>query len=177
MNAPTMKAQPGAGTRVTQLDGIGFAVSASRGGARFGHPWKPLLGVLSLQFSLGLVTGNVVLVPKIKVGGSLVSMGADPAPRLALDPEKRNEKTGTSFAVLEVVPGADGKLTKDSRVEIVHSGDDAASTDPLLGRKPIAIILWRDRQPFRVFPLVHFHLEYQRVLPPAGGGVVRHYFL
>lgn len=173
--APMLRPQRGAGTRITDFGALGFSVSADRGGASFGHPWKPFLGGLRLQFNLGLVTAGAVVVPTIKAGGKRVALNATPAPALVLNPSLVNGN-GESYAVLEVVPDAQGNLTKDSRVEIVQSDSSAPSLDPALGKKVIALILWRERQPVRVFPLVHFHLEYQRVIPTAGGGAVRHYF-
>lgn len=166
---------PGNGTRLTAYDAIGFAIGAPRGGSSFGHPWKPFLGGSRLQFTPGMIMSAALRVPGIKVGGRLVRLDAETAPALVLTPDKANAD-GESFAVIEVEPNDAGDITPESRVEIVHREVGGASLNPLIGRKAIALILWQERRPLRAIPLVHFHLEYERVDPTPGGGAVHHYF-
>jgi hypothetical protein len=82
---------------------------------------------------------------------------------------------GVSWAALEVTPDDKGELTKDSKIEIVHTNLGASHAEKL-GRCHLAMILWRERTPFRVLPLVHFNLRYLRIISP-GGGAPRHLFL
>ena len=79
--------------------------------------------------------------------------------------------------MLEVEPNTDGMLDAKSRIELIHAGDPTPSNVATLGRQPITMITWRGAQPLQAIAIVRFHLRYQRVLPPPGGGVVKHFFL
>ncbi len=150
--------------------GIGLSVRA-RSGSR-NHPFYPLLGVRTLKLSRGLVDG----LYEPKIGKVPMSGDADhAAPALRLDPKEANEH-GESWACLEVEPNAAGELTKDSRIEIVHT-NAPVSRKKAVGRCPLVQILWRDGRPTRAFAIVMFNLRYVRVLPPPTGGVVSHLFL
>ena len=172
--------QPGTHTRLT-MNALGHATGAGLGGATFNHPFRPALSSGRVSFQLGTVTslaGDGPLEPKIKAGGQGAPMsgldGITPTP-LALRADVANSE-GISWAVLEVYPDDTGELTKDSKVEIVHSAETVSHT-PDLGRCAIAMILWSGKSPLRVLPIVHFNLRYVRLLPPPGGGAPRHLFL
>ncbi|MEI9894232.1 MAG: hypothetical protein WDN28_10195 [Chthoniobacter sp.] len=151
-------------------------------GQTFNHPWRPALAAGRVTFNLGTVAsfaGVGPIEPKITVNGTLVPMsgkdGNTPA-GLTIKASVANDD-GVSFAALEVHPDPDtGELTKDSKVEIVHT-NATISHAPNLGRTAIALILWSGGQPLRVLPIVHFNLRYLRILPTAGGGAPKHLFL
>ncbi|HSI10716.1 MAG TPA: hypothetical protein VK961_01670 [Chthoniobacter sp.] len=172
--------QPGTGTRLT-VNALGHATGATPGGATFNHPFRPALSAGRITFQLGTVTslaGDGPMEPKIKVNGQLVPMsgkdGITPA-ALALSAEVANSD-GISWAAMEVHPDDKGELTKDAKVEIVHTAT-VVSHELDLGRCAIAMILWNGRTPLRVLPIVHFNLRYVRLLPAPGGGAPRHLFL
>lgn len=170
---PVPRPMPGVGTRLTANE-AGFSYSAPVAGGQFAHPWKPSLGGFFLRFNRGIVQGEQVREPRI--GGVPMSGGPGvPQPALKLEPGKANAN-GESYAVLEVEPNEKGVLDGKSRVEIVHS-TLTNSHGPKIGRQPIALILWKNKRPYRVLPIVHFNLRYERYVPPPGGGDVRHFFL
>jgi hypothetical protein len=171
--------QPGVHTRLT-VNSTGFSTGAPVAGPTFNHPFRPALGANSLTFNLGTVAslaGDGPLEPKITVNGERIRMsgknGSSPVP-LKLSADIANSE-GVSWAALEASPDDKGELTKDSKIEIVHTAE-GASHDEKLGRCHIAMILWKARNPFRVLPLVHFNLRYIRLVSP-GGGAPRHLFL
>ena len=143
--------QPGAGTRLT-VNALGHSTGAPPRGQTFNHPFRPFLGSASLTFRLGTVqslAGIGPIEPKIKVNGQLVPMsekdGNTPA-ALFLGGLTPNAD-GISYAALEVTPDEKtGELTKDSRVEIVHT-ITPVSLLPNLGRGAIALILWSKGNP------------------------------
>jgi hypothetical protein len=171
---------PGTGTWLT-ANVFGHSISDGRGRQTFNHPFRPALGGNSMTLRIGLVSsmnGDGPLQPAIKVGGELVPMaGADfntPA-RLALDPGVQN-KDGVSWAILQVVPDADGELRKTSRIEIVH-GTETTSHALALAVCPLVQIIWKGQSALRTIPIVHFNLRYTRLVPTPGGGVPKHFFL
>lgn len=162
---PPLRPMPGVGTRLT-FSALGYSYSAGAGaGGRYLHPFKPALGGREVSLARGLVD---VFEPVI--GTEPISTGA----RLKLDPKVANER-GESWVCVEVTPNADGLLDETSRVEIVHTAT-VRSFDPAIGREALALILWRSGRPWLAHAVVMFNLKYERVLPPPGGGPVRHLF-
>lgn len=152
------------GTLLTS-NAAGFGYEGAPGaGQQFGHPWKPFLSARTLQLSRGLVETFTPKIGEKRMDETVLELKADVANEL-----------GESWAVLEVEPDAQGKLTKDSRIEIVHT-KETVSLEEKIGRAPLTLILWRDQRPFRAIPVVHFNLKYHRVIPAPGGGPVRHLF-
>lgn len=163
---------PGKGTLLT-AGAEGFAYSAPAGGATFNHPWRPFLNAFRLSLTRGTVNG--IFQPSIRTGGRLVRMGGDeknPAPQLTLAPALANE-AGESWIALEVEPTELGEITAATRLEIVHTATPVSHARSL-GRKPLALILWKDARPVRAVPICHFNLNYVRVIDPIGA---RHFFL
>jgi hypothetical protein len=161
----------GTGTRLTVND-LGHTYSAPPRGGTFDHPFRPALAGMNLRLSPGIVDTFIPLIDGQPMNGA----GGKPAPLLELDAADVNAD-GTSWCVLEVVPNAQGVLDKNSRIELIHTGDASKSKDPNLGRKPITLLLWRAGRPVQVIAAVRFCLLYFRVIPTAGGGVVQHLFL
>lgn len=168
-DAPTPRV--GSGTRLV-VNAMGYAHSVPKRGATFDHPFRPTLAGLNLRLSLGIVDTFIPQIDDQPMNGA----NGQAAPLLELDIADVNPD-GTSWCVLEVVPNAQGNLDKDSRIELIHTGDASKSTIPALGRKPITLLLWRGSRPVQAIPAVRFNLNYLRVLPQAGNGVVRHFFL
>jgi hypothetical protein len=173
--------QPGAGALVTAND-LGFGFSGKGGGATFDHPFRPALSGKNINFKIGLVrslNGVGPIQPTIKVGGQQVPMSGkngNTRTPLVLDPGMQNAD-GVSWAVLEVSPDpTSGELIQGALCQLVH-GVTTTSTDPNLGRTPIAMILWRKQVPVQALPCVNFNLLYERVLPKAGNGAPKHFFI
>jgi hypothetical protein len=162
--------RPGAGTRIT-VNSLGTSYSANSGGATYAHRFRPSLGPKGVQLSLGLVNGRPATIKGVPIGGG----PGVPQPTLTLDPTVANAN-GESWVCVEVHPDDNGELPLDSPIEIVHT-NQIRSLDPKLGRGELCMVLWKDKRPFRVVAIAMFHLRYARVLPPAGGGAVRHLFL
>lgn len=162
---------PGRGTRLT-VSAFGFALSAPGKRQKFNHPFRPgMSGTTAVIFSRGLVEMREPTIGGVPISGATTKA----PPVLKLEPGKAN-KRGESWACVEVHPDAEGKLPEESKIEIVHT-NEPVSLEPEVGRCPIALILWRDRIPVRVVPIVHFNLRYLRVVPLPGAGAVRHLFL
>ncbi len=168
--AHDLRPQPGRGTRLT-INSLGQCVSVATPAASFAHPFTPSLATKSISFSKGLVDSFEPTIKKIPISGA----DGVPQPALLLDPKNANAN-GESWACLEVEPNDQGVLTKDSRLEVVES-NNPVSIDPKVGRVALALIVWRNQRPYRAFPIVYFNLRYQRVLPAAGDGAARHFFL
>jgi hypothetical protein len=161
----------GTGTRLTVND-MGHTYSAPPRGGTFAHPFRPTLAGRNLRLSLGIVDTFIPVIDGQPMNGA----NGKPAPLLELDSADVNAD-GTSWCVLEVVPNAQGVLDANSRIELIHTGDASKSKDENLGRKPITLLLWRGGRPIQVIAAVRFCLQYERVIPPAGGGVVQHFFI
>jgi hypothetical protein len=153
--------QPAPGTLLTS-NALGFAYAAQPGVGGWGHPWRPYLGGGQLRLSRGTVEG---FTPKID-GKPMTER------TLLLDPALQTAD-GESWAILEVEPNADGILTKESRIEIVH-GTDKVSNVPEVGRIALALIVWKGSRPALAIPAVHMNLRYVRVKPASGP--TRHFF-
>lgn len=164
LSAIIPRPRPGMGTRLT-VNMQGVSLSAPTGGITFAHPFRPSLAGTGVTLQLGLVEGR----PPTINGVSLKER-----PRLELDAKVANAN-GESWVCVEVHPDADGLLPAESKIEIVHT-NQVRSIDQALGRGALCLILWRDRRPFRAVAIKMFNLLYERVLPPPGGGVVRHLF-
>lgn len=169
--------QLGFGTRAT-ANALGFSLSVPQGGAVFDHPWRPALGGLKLKLRPGRIYstgGDTLIEPVIKSGGRTVPMSGDArnaAPFLELDPGVANS-AGESWAALEVVPNEAGEITKDARVEIIHTATPISHAKTL-GRCPLVMILWKNKRPLRAEPITRFNLRYLRVVDTIGA---RHFFL
>ena len=152
----------------------GTAVSAANGAGNFAHPFAAALSGSTMTFSKGLLNG---LEPVI--GGTPVSGNPDdgtPAPALTLDPAQMDGATLQSWACVEVSPKADGTLDPAVPPVVVHRSTPT-STNPALGRHPLALILWQAGRPSRVFEVTYFNLRYVRTTPGAGRGLAQHFFL
>ncbi len=162
--------QPGSGTRLT-ANAAGFSISVPGGSKTFAHPFQAMLSGGQLRLRRGLVD---TFEPKI---GSVPMSGdaTHPQPALILNPAVATA-AGESWACLEVEPDADGFLNKASRIEIVHSREPVSRLKSV-GRCPLALIVWRDKQPLFAVDIVYFNLRYVRVLKEAGAGPVQHFFL
>ena len=163
--ARSARPMPGVGTRLTYSEIVGYSVSAAGTGASYPHPFKPALGNNQISLSRGLIDAFEPVIH-----GKPISSGA----RLELDPNVANAN-GESWVCVEVVPNADGILDKDSRVEIVHTAT-VRSLDPQLGRAALVQVLWKAGRAWLTQEIVLFNLQYERVLPAPGHGVVRHLF-
>jgi hypothetical protein len=97
---------------------------------------------------------------------------------LPIDRSAVNDK-GESWVMLEVTPNADGVLDPKSKIALIHTGDPSPQHKLTLGRQPITMLIWPKGSPTpsKSIAIVRFHLRYQRVLPPPGGGAVKHFFL
>jgi len=142
----------GPGTRVVKT-GMGFAVgAASTGGGSFKHPWRPFLTISGIKFDAGVVNG---LTPVIATGDGSIPMSGDPAagqtqPTLPLDASVADPATLESWACLEVTPKSNGTLDNTCLIQIVHR-NSPFSTNPLIGRQPLALIIWANQKPGQVF--------------------------
>ena len=81
-----------------------------------------------------------------------------------------------SWACVEVAPRADGTLDPRVPPTVAHR-NAPTSTDPAVGRHPLALILWQAGTPSRVFEVTYFNLRYVRTTPGPGRGVAQHFFL
>jgi hypothetical protein len=158
---------PGVGARLTANE-FGFSYEVPVRSGRYAHPWKPALNGARLTLSYGIVDGYPPKVGEVKLSPT----GVQPA--IALDAGVANA-AGESWICLEVMPEEDGMLIETSERRLVHT-KETRSLDPKLGRCPLVQILWRGGQPFRAFEIAYYNLRYGRVMPPTGGGAVRHVF-
>jgi hypothetical protein len=156
---------PGNGTRLT-TSSLGYSYSSLPGEASYPHPFKPSLSGQWISLSLGLVENR-----EPTIGGLPLS---DPLARLRLEPNQVN-RNGESWVCVEATLNEEGVIATESRVEIVHRGEPR-SLSKTVARAPLCLVLWRNQRPERVLAIVHFNLRYARVLPPPGGGAVRHLF-
>lgn len=163
---PVMQPRPGTGAQLTS-SALGFSYAATDGVVSYRGRFRPALAAQGIRFSRGLVEGREATIGKLPL--------SDPKAVLALKPGIENAQ-GESWACLEVVPDAEGRLLPDARREIVHS-DSPVSLDPALGRCAIALILWRARRPVQAIAIIEFNLRYERLIPAPGHGPVRHFFL
>lgn len=166
--------QPGTGTQLT-ANALGYSVSVNVRGQKFAHPFRPSLGAAGLRFARGLVEG---LEPKIK-GVPLSGDSGHGQPALPLEFKDANKDGdgGLSWAVIEVEPDEEDMLTNETPIRMVHRNTPIVSRAPNIGRIAIAQIIWRNKRPVRVFPIVHFNLRYEKFVPAPGRGSVRHLFL
>lgn len=112
--------------------------------------------------------------PKIKdvpIGGTATK----PPPVLQLDPKTANE-AGESWVCVELELNAEGKLPEKNPQAIITHRRQPDSHSLSLARCGLAMILWRNKKPFRVLEIVYFNLRYILLLPPEGTGEVRHLF-
>jgi len=167
-------ARPAPGTYVTS-NRYGQSTGAAPSGGAFDFCFRPSLGAMKLAIGHGYVSSVNGDGPHAPTIDGAVLGGTKPA-QLKLDPSQVNDN-GESFAVLEVHPDDKGQITAQTKLEIVHSKDASPSVAPGLGRKAIAIILWNNDSPLKVLPLVHFNLQYVRVIPSSGNGAPQHFFL
>jgi hypothetical protein len=118
----------------------------------------------------------------IATGNGSVPMSGDPSsgraqPALPLDPSVADPATLESWACLEVTPKSNGTLDNTCLIQIVHR-NSPFSTNPLIGRQPLALILWTANQkPGQIFDQTWFNLRYYRTTPAPGAGVAQHFFL
>lgn len=150
------------GARVT-VNGLGYAVSTDPvGSGSFQGFFRPSLFAGGLLLTRGEVEG---IEPKI--GNDWMSETV-----LPLQAGEQNAK-GESWAALEVVPTADGTLTDETPIRVIHTSDPKFFT-PQLGRKGLALILWSGNRPVRVEHIVWWNLSYLRI---TEGTATRHLLL
>ena len=173
LNDPTPKntIRPGAGTLIGSTP-LGFFVSNPHSGMSFNHPFRPVLvgsgTEPGLRFAPGVVDGF-----EPKIGGKPMSgTGGDLAPILKLS--GASAATTESWAILQVTPNDKGLLDKESKIEIVHR-TSLSSNIGKTGAQPLALIVWRNKLPVMVWPLVFFNLRYARKTSETEG--TRHFFL
>jgi hypothetical protein len=163
---------------------LGFYVSGKSSAGNFSHPFRPALGANFITFSKGLVDG---FEPVISEGANKVPISGyekHPAsPRLSLDAKDINTVTQESWACVEVTPTEDGEiadakgqLAAGVKIEVLHRSSPTAGPNDKAGRHPLALILWNDGRPMKVFEITFFNLRYFRTSPAPGGGPQRHYF-
>jgi hypothetical protein len=163
-------ARPSAGLRVTSNE-LGVSYAATTKSAAWPHAFRPLLSGDRIAFLRGVVDGRF----EPKIGGVPMSGDATHAqPTLKLSASVANE-AGESWVCLEVEPNSEGRLDADSRIELIHT-IDTVSTKLTVGRVEVAMILWRDGSPIKALPILQFNPRYERFVPAAGGGPVRHFF-
>ena len=160
--------RPGAGTRLTANE-LGFAYSVPPAGRSFNHPFRPTLTAAGVLLRFGLVEFTEPRIGDVPISGA----GAA-APALKLD-AKTATKNGESWVCVELTLDDAGGLLAEKFPQIVHTGAPV-SRSLTLARAPLALVVWRQGKPWRAVPFAHFHLRYQRVLPPPGFGLVRHLF-
>lgn len=163
--------RPGSGTLIGSTP-LGFFVANPHSGMSFNHPFRPVLvgsgTEAGLRFARGVVDGmepKIGTVPMSGTGGAL-------PPILTLSGV--SSPTTESWAMLLVTPNAQGLLDKDSRIEIVHRtslGSGIGKT----GAQPLALIVWENKLPVMVWPMVFFNLRYAR--KTSGNEGTRHFFL
>ena len=165
--AGAAKIRAGAGTLIGS-NPLGFYISNPNSGMSFNHPFKPVLvGAgkgAGLRFSKGVVDGF-----EPQIGGKPMSSSL-----LALTGEITSA-THESWAVLEATPNDKGVLDKDSPLKIVHGLAPGGMIGGTVARQAIALIVWRDKNPVMVWPLVFFNLRYARKV--SASAPTRHFFL
>ena len=80
-----------------------------------------------------------------------------------------------TWACVEVMPNNDGVMDKYSKVEVVHRNAPLSASDAV-GRHPLALILWNNGRPGKVFPVTYFNLRYVRTTG-ANNTRKQHFFL
>jgi len=155
----------------------GTAISAEDGGASFSHPFTVSVSGNGVTVSKGLV-GNIEPV----INGAPVSGDANSGqgqPTLAISAGQMDAATLQSWVCVEVRPKGDGTLDPNAPPTITH-GAMPTSTDPTVGRCPLALLLWASNGaagPSQVYQVTYFNLRYERTNPGAGQGVAQHFFL
>ena len=161
----------GTGIRLTESE-LGTVISAEDGGASFSHPFTPALSGTGIYFSKGLVNGVEPVINGVPISGDAVKG----QPLLALEVAQMDAVTLSSWACVEVTPKTDGSLDPKAPPVVVHR-NTPVSNDPALGRHPLALVLWQNGAPARVFEVTYFNLRYYRTTPAPGQGLARHFFL
>ncbi|MEO7933200.1 MAG: hypothetical protein ABIT76_08595 [Chthoniobacterales bacterium] len=146
----------------------------NRGGGSFNHPFRPSLVGMELRLSRGLVNGlePVIGTKKIPISGD--AKHAQPA--LKLDPDQIDKETQQSWVCLQVTPDKEGRLATADQIEVVQRKSAYAFVGEK-GIQPVALVLWKNKRPVRAIDQVWFNLRYITILPPAGQGGRKHYFL
>lgn len=172
--AASMTPRPGAGALLTATAGMGFAISARSKSQSFKHNFRPFLSALGLRLSFGTVSGKEPTIgDSLNKDGSLQSRGARMSQTvLKLDPSQVTPD-GESWACVEVQT-EQGIITAKSRVEVIHTNAPNDFT-PTRAREPIALIVWRKRNPVRVEPIRQWCMTYLRIQESAT--FYRHVFL
>jgi hypothetical protein len=161
----------GMGIQLTDTP-MGTTISAEGGNGAFSHPFTAALSGSTMTFSKGLVSNIEPLIGGTPISGD--AAGGVPQPELELEAAQMDAGTLQSWACVEVTPKADGTLDPKTPPVVAHR-DVPVSTDPALGRHPLALILWAGGVPSRMFQVTYFNLRYYRTTP--GQGVAQHFFL
>lgn len=180
--AQALQPRAGTGSYLAQTP-LGFAISGSSRGRSYNHPWKPSLvpggGASQISLARGLVD---TFTPTIRVGKTGPSVPMTGLPGMArpmlklLEADTAAAEDGSeSWVCVEVHPGEDGRLTKESLIEIVHR-DAPLSFDPAVGRCPLVHVLWRGGRAMQAMAIAMFNLRYYRTSPAEGQGVAQHFF-
>ena len=173
----TPKLQPGMNALLSHTP-AGPVISNPFAGVGFGHPWNPVLvgfrNGAGVRLSKGIVTNiedGKMFEPTI---GGVPMSGTEKvgAPTLALDPSVA--AANESWVLLTFTPNEKGLIDKDVKVEIVHRGTPGAGVGKTASIA-LAQIVWRDKHPTAVWPIVFFNLRYQR--KTTATGAIRHFFL
>lgn len=163
--------RPGSGSLIGSTP-LGFFVANPHSGMSFNHPFRPVLvgsgTEAGLRFARGVVNG---FEPKIE-GAPMSGTGGALPPILKLS--GASAATTETWALLVVTPNAQGLLDRESKIEIVHRSS-LSSNIGNTGAQPLALIVWKNKAPVMVWPLVFFNLRYIRKTSATEGN--RHFFL
>jgi len=163
--------QPGTGTLIGSTP-LGFFVSNPSSGMSFNHPFRHVLvgtdSGAGIRFALGVVDG---FEPQIDGQPMSGSSGALP-PVLKL--QGTSAATKESWALLNVTPNDQGLLDKDSKIEIVHRTSLSTNIGKV-GSIPLALIVWKNKLPVMVWPLVFFNLHH--IQKTSSTAAPQHFFL
>lgn len=165
---------PGPGVRLTTTE-RGTIISYDGLAASYQGPFHPTLSAGDVFVSPGFVNGFEPKIGKIPLSGG----EKHEEPRLTLDPAVLEPNADRTWISIEVEVDDDGRMTEETRLEIVHRPDNATrdNRDGVeIGVQPIALVIWAGKQPSRVLPVVHHNLAYARTFPAPGDGVPRHFF-
>lgn len=148
---------------------FGFYVANANAGQRFDHPFRPALSAGGLRFRPGRVEGYEPTIEGVPISGS----GGKLPPLLGLKTKVYNGSQ-ESWACVEVTPNVDGTVNEKSKIEVVHCKTPFLDRG-LVGRFPLALIVWRGELPILVLPQVFFNLRYSCQLGATPSGK-RHFF-
>jgi len=170
-----VRLQPGKGTLLTSTAN-GFSIANPRAGVSFNHPWRPVLVGSGTGAGLRIARGVVDGKYEPKINDKLMSgeTGELP-PILTLSASEINQATNESWAVLQVTPNAKGQIDEKSKVEIIHAAAPGGSIGGTIGRTAVACIVWKNKKPVMVWPVLFFNLRY--VQKTSTTGPVQHFFL